>query len=133
MSSDGSAAFIFTKEPSGVAAVFRADLAMTTQVLTRVGEIALTSEVGPKANLITAADATGSRVIVRSYQFGYVMDGASGATLVDIIRATPRRFAVPLMIQGEALCASPDGLTLVTASESRGAARFTMAVGRAAG
>jgi hypothetical protein len=33
------------------------------------------------------------------------------------------------MVQGEALCAAADGRTLVTASESRGASTFALAIG----
>ena len=40
--------------------------------------------------------------------------------LGDMLRAPPKRFDLPPMVQGEALCASPDGRTLFTASESRG-------------
>jgi hypothetical protein len=127
---DGSAAYIFTKEPSGVAAVFRADLtATTTQVMTEIGNVKITGEVGIKPNLISAADAVGQTVIVRSYQFGYVLDVPNGGKIADAPRAAPRRFSLPLMVQGEALCVSSNGQTLVTASESQGRATFALAVG----
>jgi hypothetical protein len=127
---DGSAAFIFTKEPSGVAAVFRAGLNATKdQVMTQIGTVTITGEVPFKANLISAADAVGETVILRTFQFGYVLDVPSGGTIDDAPRATPRRFGLPLMVQGEALCVSPDGRTLVTASESQGASTFALAVG----
>lgn len=127
---DASAAFIFTKEASGVAAVFRVDLtASAVQVMTQIGQVLITGEIPIKANLISAADAVGETVIVRTFQFGYVLDVPSGGKMDDAARATPRRFSLPLMVQGEALCVSPDGRTLATASESQGASTFALAVG----
>jgi hypothetical protein len=126
---DGSAAFIITKE-KGAAGMYQADLnSSSDQALVKVGEIAMKGEFGFKENLVSAADAVGSRVLLRTYQFGYVLDVPAGGTLADAARATPRRFVLPLMSQGEALCASADGQTLVTASESRGASTFALAVG----
>jgi hypothetical protein len=127
---DGSAAFIFTKEPSGVAQVFRVDLtARGPQVLAFVGKITIRGEIGKKTNLITAADALGTSIIVRTYQFGYLLKAPSGGNITDAVQAKPRRFIVPLMVQGEAICASPNGLTILTASESRGADTFALAIG----
>ena len=130
VSPDGSAAFIVTKEPSGLAQVFHADLTATgPQVLTLIGQVKIAGEVGKRANLISAADATSAMFVVRTYQFGYLFKIPSGGTVADAFRVTPRRFDVPSMVQGEALCIDATGKTMVTASESRGAANFALAIG----
>jgi hypothetical protein len=129
---DGTRAYIVTKNSSGVASVFEANLAdeSKTQVVTKIGQVTIGEELLPlKPNQISAADTVGSRVILRSYQYGYVLSPPPGGKLSDAFAATPQRFDVPLMVQGEALCVSPDGQSLVTASESRGASTFALAVG----
>jgi hypothetical protein len=131
VSADGLLAYIITKDSSGVATVFEANLAdgSKTQVLNKVVQVTITGELLLKPNQISAADTIGSRVILRSYQYGYVLSPPPGSKLSDAFAATPQRFDVPLMVQGEALCVSPDGQTLVTASESRGASTFALAIG----
>jgi hypothetical protein len=131
VTADGTRAYIVTKNSSGVALVFEANLAdeSKTQVVTKIGQVAITGELLLKPNQISAADTVGSRVILRSYQYGYVLSPPPGGKLSEAFAATPQRFDVPLMVQGEALCVSPDGQTLVTASESRGASTFALAVG----
>jgi hypothetical protein len=131
VSTDGLRAYILTKNTSGVAAVFEANLndSAKTQVLVKIGQVTISGEVLIKPNQISAADTVGSRVILRSYQYGYTLSPPPGAPLSEAFSATPQRFDVPLMVQGEALCVSPDGTTLVTASESRGASTFALAVG----
>ncbi len=133
VSSDASFGLIFTKEASGVAAVFRVDLtaaATSAQVLSKLGQVTVAGETGARANMISAADAIGNSVVLRSFENAYVLDVPRGGSMVDAARAKPRRFAVPKLAQGEALCASPDARTLVTASESQGASTFPLAVGR---
>ena len=138
VSPDGSRAYIFTKESSGEAEVFQANLngpkepgstASTKQVLSQMGRVTLRGERIIKPNLVTGADAVGSTVILRSYQYGYILSVPKGGQISDAIKATPQRFDVPPMVQAEAICASTDGRTLVTASESRGADTFALAVG----
>jgi hypothetical protein len=131
VTADGTRAYIVTKNPSGVASVFEANLAdeSKTQVVNEIGQVAIMGEVLLKPNQISAADTVGSRVILRTYQYGYVLIPPPGGKLPEAFAATPQRFDVPLMVQGEALCVSPDGQTLVTASESRGASTFALAVG----
>ena len=130
VSADAESAFVITKEPSGVAGMYRADLTATSeQVLTLIGQITIKGESGYKPNLISAADAAGSTIILRTFQYGYMLDVPAGAKMADAVRATPWRFNVPQMAQGEALCVGPDGVTLVTASESQGASTFAVAVG----
>jgi hypothetical protein len=127
---DGSAAIIFTKDSSGVAQVFWADLtASGPQILTSIGTVKISGEVGNKANMISAADLAGNSIVLRTYQFGYVLTVPNGGSFADVVRSAARRFEVPSMIQGEALCVSPNGLISVTASESQGAATFGLAVG----
>lgn len=130
LTTDASAALVLTKELTGVSAVFRADLnAQTAQVMTYVGQVTIAGERAETPNIVTAADAVGSTLFLRSFENGYVLSSPAGGQLEDALRTAPRRFDLPPMVQGEALCASADGRTLVTASESRGAAAFALAVG----
>lgn len=130
VSPDGATGVIIAKATNGVAAVFRVDLAATgPQVVSRLGTITIIGETGYKANMISAADAIEGAVLLRTFQHGYLLNIPVGATIADAWRSEPRRFAVPQMPQGEALCASPDGRSLVTASESQGAPSFSLAVG----
>ncbi len=127
---DATSAVVFTKERNGVSAVFMAALNATTeQVMTRIGTITITGERHAQPNLVTAADLVGSVIVLRTYANGYTLSASAGKPLVVVLRATPKRFDLPPMVQGEALCASPDGHTLVTASESRGAKTFALAIG----
>jgi hypothetical protein len=134
VSADGLRAYIITKDSSGVAAVFEANLAnleggTKSQKMTKIGQITIDGELLINPNQITAADTVGSRVILRSYQYGYVLSPPPGAPVSEAFSATPLRFDLPLMVQAEALCVSPDGQTLVTASESRGASTFALSIG----
>ncbi len=130
VSADAKAAYIFTKDPSGIAAVFRVDLTRTTtQKLAHVGTVTIAGEAGYKANLISAADAVGGTLLLRTFQFGYLLAAPRGGSLGDALHVAPRRFTLPEMPQGEALCISANGRTLVTASESQGDATFDLAVG----
>ena len=130
VSSDGSSALVFTKSPTGVAGVYQANLMdPSEQLMSLVGTVTIKGETGYKPNMISAADAVGSTVIVRTYHYGYVLATPNGGTISDAPRATPRRFNVPQMAQGEALCVSADGGVLVMASESQGASTFSVAVG----
>jgi hypothetical protein len=135
VSPDGRWALIFTKQP-GSSRAYRADLGRGAatdrggeQVLEPIGTVAVTGEALVQANLVTAADAVGSGMVMRTYWSGYLLAAGPGEPIEAAVRARPRRFSVPPMVQSEAMCASPDGRTLVTASESRGASTFTIAVG----
>lgn len=135
VSSDGRWALIFTKQ-TGRSGAYRADLGRrdapdpgSEQVLEAIGAVAITGEVLLQPNLVTAADAVGSSIVLRTYWSGYLLAARAGEPIEAAVRARPRRFSVPPMVQSEAICASADGRTLVTASESRGAATFTIAVG----
>jgi hypothetical protein len=142
----GLTAFIITKTSSGIARVYRADLRTTTpQVLVSVATIRISGESHPQPNIITAADLAQPKgsapvIVLRTFQRGYrlVLSGrpvansqGPAANAVEVgFAGTPKPFPLPTMVQGEALCVGPDGSTLVTASESRGAKTFALGVGR---
>jgi hypothetical protein len=132
---NSSAAFVVTKDPTGVAQVFQANLATTaTQTMVLVGTVRATGEKGSRANLFSAADSAadsaGTTIVLRTYQYGYQFRVPRGDSLASFATMKPRRFTVPPMAQAEGLCISPDGRTLVTASESQGAETFALAVGK---
>jgi hypothetical protein len=130
VAADGSSALIFTKSRSGIAGVYEAKLGdEPAPVMTKVGEITIGGEFGIAPNQITAADLVGTTVVMRTYQFGYALDVPPQGKLSDAAKSSPKRFSAPFMIQAEALCLSPDGRTVVTASESRGASTFSLATG----
>lgn len=128
---DGASALIITKKRKGVAGVYHAQLgAKPTVAMKKVGEIKIGGEFGFAPNQITGADLSGSTLVIRTYQFAYSLTLPSGGKLSEVVKATPQRIVVPLMVQAEAICISPDGKTIVTASEARGANTFIMAVGK---
>ena len=125
------AALIITKVDSGQSQVFRADLSPTgSRVMTQVGVITISNEGFFFPNLITGADALGdgSGIVLRTYLYGYVLKRTVGGTFESALAAKPQRFDLPPMAQAEAICSSPDGRQLVTASESRGESTFALAV-----
>jgi hypothetical protein len=142
----GLTAFIITKSSTGAAGVYRADLrTQAPQVLVKVGTIRISGETHSQPNIITAADLAQPKgsapvIVLRTFQRGYrlVLSGrpvansqGPTANAVEVgFAGTPKPFPLPTMVQGEALCVGPDGSTLVTASESRGAKTFALGVGR---
>jgi hypothetical protein len=126
--------YIITKDRSGAGQVFRADLAgVSEQELVLVGTITISGESGRQPNVITAADLAvvdGRPVVVlRTFSNGYSLASSRPTSVEDLLlTAKPRRFDLPAMPQAEALCVSADGRTMVTASESQGAATFPLAV-----
>lgn len=128
---DDNAALIITKVDTGRSQVFRADLSSTgSRVMTQVGAITISNEGFFFPNLITGANALGdgSGIVLRTYLYGYVLKRSVGGTFESALVAKLQRFDLPPMAQAEAICSSPDGRQLVTASESRGQATFALAV-----
>ena len=128
---DNSEAWIIAKDASKGANVYRLSLSGSAeQVLTSIGSIAISSESFFFANLITAADFVPGptpTLAVRTYQRGYLLRSGTSDP-AGVLKAKPVPFDLPLMLQAEALCASPDGAQLVTASESLGSKTFQLAV-----
>lgn len=131
---DGSAALVITKSATGIASVYRAELGGSSagsgvQTMEALGTITISGESLFFPNLVTAADtlADGRGIVLRTYQFGYLLRVPPGGAFTDALRAAPVRFELPAMIQGEAICSSVDGRAAVTASEARGAPTFPLA------
>jgi hypothetical protein len=117
--------YVITKDSNGESAAYRAD----GNVLRKVAPITISTETFLVPNQITAADALpdGSGIILRTYQFGYLLRRKAGEPFESVFRATPEQFPLPLMAQAEALCVAPDGKTLFTTTESRGASTISYA------
>lgn len=118
--------YVITKEPGGVAGVYVAD----GDSLRSIGSVTIDTESFLFPNLITGADALpdGSAIILRTYQFGYVLRRPVGQPFAATFTVKPKPFALPLMIQGEAICALPDSRSVFTTTESRGDATIPMAI-----
>ena len=113
------AVYVITKEASGRSAVYRAG----ATTLTRVAEVTVKGEVLLFPNQITAAHALpdGSGIVLRTYQYVYLLRRPAGRAFEAAFSADPERIAIPFLIQAEALCVTPDGKSLVTTTEARGA------------
>lgn len=110
--------YIVTKEKDGVAKVFSAAPGATT--LRRVGTVTIANELSLYPNLITGGDIApdGKRVILRTYAGGYELFLPKNAKNFDAIwKQTPRPVPLPITIQGESICYTPDGKAILTTSE----------------
>ena len=118
--------YVITKEETGIAGVYVAD----GGALRSVGTITIDTESFLFPNLITGADALpdGSGIVLRTYQFGYVLRRPAGQPFVAAFSAKPKPFALPFMIQAEAICALRDARSVFTTTESRGEATIPMAI-----
>ena len=118
--------YVITKEESGVASVYGAG----GDTLKSVGTITIDGESLFFPNLITGADALpdGSAVVLRTYQFGYVLARSPGKPFTSAFSATPKKFALPFMLQAEAICALGDSRSVFTTTESRGEKSILAAV-----
>lgn len=123
--SDGTP-YVITKEKSGIASVYVA----TGDSLKFVGTITIDGESLFFPNVITGADALpdGAGIVLRTYQFGYVLPRSAGKPFVSAFSATPRKFALPFMLQAEAICALRDSKSVFTTTESRGEASISAAI-----
>jgi hypothetical protein len=119
------ATYVVTKTDDGTSGVYRADGA----VLKRVGKVVLAEGGFLFPNRITGADALpdGSGVVLRTYQSGYVLRRAKGRDWESAWSSTPEPFELPAMIQGESICVRRDGRSVMTTTESRGAAKIPFA------
>lgn len=118
--------YVITKEESGISSVYVA----AGDTLKSVGTITIDGESLFFPNLITGADAlpNGSGVVLRTYQFGYVLARSAGKPFVSAFSATPKKFALPFMLQAEAICALRSSKSVFTTTESRGEASISAAI-----
>lgn len=118
--------YVITKEESGIASVYAA----AGDTLKSVGSITIAGESLFFPNLITGADAlpNGLGIVLRTYQFGYVLARSAGKPFVSAFSATPKRFALPFMLQAEAICVLRDSKSVFTTTESRGEASISAAI-----
>lgn len=116
--------YIVTKEPSGVASVYKFPAEPENwwekNTLTKVGTVTITDEKHPYPNLITggAISPDGTKVILRTYLAAYELKLPEGAAEFDSIWNTrPTPILLPPVPQGEAICYSVDGRSVLTTSE----------------
>jgi len=121
------AIYIITKEPSGVAGVYKFPPAKpgsaTKVTLQRVGTVTIRGEEAKNPlfpNLVTGGDIApdGQRVILCTYVAAYEFTLPTGAKTFDAIWKTkPATVALPSLPQTEAICYTPDGKSLLISSE----------------
>ena len=118
-SATGPAVYVITKDETGHSGVYRAD----GNVLRKVAPLTIADEAPIFGNLITAADSLpdGSGVVLRTYQYAYMLKRPAGKPFEAAFSATPVRINVPFLAQAEAICVLQDGKTALSTTESRGA------------
>jgi len=110
--------YIVTKASEGAAKVFKAPRPQpgTNARLRQIGTILFDSKF-PEARLITGGDISpdGKHVVLRTYFAAYEFDVAE--PFDDWIKAPPRYVKLAFEPQGEAICYSRDGKSLLTTTE----------------
>lgn len=119
--------WIVTKIPSGESGVYAFPMPLkpgTTVTLNRVGTLNFkaryfTGKLAQAETLATAGDISpdGSRLVIRTYLTGYAWKIAPGQSVPDALKGKPKEFSLPLTRQGESLCFSLDGKSLLMTSE----------------
>ncbi len=127
--------YIVTKENNGVAGVYRfpAQTSKRAQVLVKVGTVAIQGEEHPFPNRITGGDISpdGRKVVLCTYAAAYEMALPTGARSFEAIWKTrPVRIELPPMPQGEAICYTADGKSLLVTSEQTPAAVYRLDAAR---
>jgi hypothetical protein len=114
--------YVVTKTVDGTSGVYVANGAN----LKRVGSVVLAEAGFLFPNRITGADAlpNGSGVVLRTYQSGYALRRAKGQPWASVWSSKPESFELPGMIQGESICVRRDSRSVLTTTESRGAAKI---------
>lgn len=116
--------YIVTKEPSGVSGVYKFPTepanGQAKSTLSKVGTITIADEAVPFPNLVTggAISPDGKKVILRTYAAAYELKLPDGVKDFDVIWKTRlTQIELPPVPQGEAICYSVDGKSLLTTSE----------------
>lgn len=116
---DGSV-FIAAKTTDETAGLYRAQLSNAGDPVTleHVGDAAIPGLLG-LTRLITggAISPTADRVVLRTYLAAWWWTMMPDQSIADAMTAVPRRIALPIMRQGEAITFSADGDTLYVTSE----------------
>jgi hypothetical protein len=116
--------YVFTRRPDGICNIYRLaapwDLTGVT-TLKRVGTLRF-PEVAALARMVTAADISpdGTRLVTRSYVGGWewrLPEPGERGGFARIFEQDPTRLELATEPQGEALCFSSDGNSLLTISE----------------
>ena len=119
----GGDAFVITKADDGHAAVYvlrgAATLVAGSYRFERIGGVDITTEGLLFPNRITGADVSpdGRRVVLRTYQFLYLLERGRQQPFDSVWSAIPKPIEVPLLAQAEAVCVSPDGRRAYTTTE----------------
>ncbi|MDP8971457.1 MAG: hypothetical protein M3N52_13350, partial [Actinomycetota bacterium] len=114
--------YLVTKEPSGVAGVYRAPAAVdpaTTGLLTLVAQLRLPATPGGPPPAVTGGDVApdGRRVALCTYVDAYELALPPGPEFASIWQQPPVRVGLALRQQGEAIAYRADGEALLTTSE----------------
>jgi len=113
------ASYIITKQASNPSTVFRMPrTAGATATAVSIGTITIP---GTGILLVTAADlhvdSCGVRLLVRTYDKLFELRAPAGATIPELLAATPVGVPVASEAQGEAVAYAPDGRSYLTVSE----------------
>ncbi|MBN2446252.1 MAG: hypothetical protein JXO22_05985 [Phycisphaerae bacterium] len=122
LSGDG---FIFTKRRDGKPLnVYRLPAPWPTDKIVELAEVATVAlpPEAPMRRLVTAADISpdGRRLALRCYTEGWewrLADTSAKPDVATLLKQTPLRITLAAEPQGEALCYTADGQSLVTVSE----------------
>jgi hypothetical protein len=118
-------AYVFTKRSDGACHVYRLGAPWSptgVATLRRVGSLRFPEEAPPLARIVTAADISsdGRRLVTRSYLGGWewcLPEARTAGDFARLFRQEPTALKLATEPQGEALCFSADGKTLLTISE----------------
>lgn len=118
--------YVFTKRLDGMSYVYKLPSPWPTGSVTELQHIATITlpPAVPRARIITAADVSpkGNRLIVRCYVNGWQWTFADGGLAFD---QSPARVTLALEPQGEAVCYTHDGASVITVSEGVHAALYS--------
>lgn len=129
--------YIVTKERDGNAGVYKFPRAARTTTkpsrLLKVGTVTISGEIHPYPNQITGGDIApdGRRLVLCTYAAAYEFTVPAGARSFDAVwRSRPVRIATPALPQGEAICYTTDGSSLILTSEQRPARCYRLDVNK---
>lgn len=120
---------LVTKEGDGRSGVYAFPLPLRSDektTLKKAGEIVFKNAYLSGNSLLAQGErmATGgsvsmdgTRIVIRTYTRAFEWSVKPGQTLAEALRGERRVLRIPLTIQGESICYSPDGKSLFTTSE----------------
>jgi hypothetical protein len=126
-------AYIFTKRFDGACRVYRLPAPWPAKGITtlqRIAELRFPDGALPVARMVTAADIApdGYRLVTRSYLGGWEwrMPGGGEGRFEPIFGRSPTALELAVELQGEAICYSADGGSLLTIGERTPTRLFEM-------